>query len=493
MKKIIFLLILFFQLVNCLKAQVNTFSFLYKSRLNKVSLIPVEDSDNNYILPMILFTGKPWAPSDIDRALLMKFTPKGDTSCYYYTIPDSAFSFQNIIKTSDDGYLVAGASKAIITRDSVNLLLIKLNNKFEIEWKKHYYLYGNWEMGITKIFPLDDNDFILAGMVTKFPSIFIYPYLVRIDQYGNIARETIYSSNCGSRYEYLLNSSKTRILMFANGLPPHSNGLSVTIFDTTFTYLSSHVLPVLGIGVGGNPFHAKWLNDTNFIFSYQKRLVGSPFDDKEFTIQIHDTLFNLLQFDQFGLPDSYDCPAWVKGFDFRHPDTIFYAANTGLALGPPPSGYTNWFMVRQTDGQLKERYRHFYGGDSFYFVDHIIATSDGGCFVGSRKFDFGTGNFELLFLKLNSDGMLVGTNDPDIQQRMSLLYPNPAYQEVVLETYLDESTIKIFNVDGRTVGQYSGVKGRNAINLNGLPAGVYVLSLYAKGKFIENYKFIKNP
>ena len=181
MKKIIFLLILFFQLVNCLKAQVNTFSFLYKSRLNKVSLIPVEDSDNNYILPMILFTGKPWAPSDIDRALLMKFTPKGDTSCYYYTIPDSAFSFQNIIKTSDDGYLVAGASKAIITRDSVNLLLIKLNNKFEIEWKKHYYLYGNWEMGITKIFPLDDNDFILAGMVTKFPSIFIYPYLVRID------------------------------------------------------------------------------------------------------------------------------------------------------------------------------------------------------------------------------------------------------------------------------------------------------------------------
>jgi hypothetical protein len=30
-----------------------------------------------------------------------------------------------------------------------------------------------------------------------------------------------------------------------------------------------------------------------------------------------------------------------------------------------------------------------------------------------------------------------------------------------------------------------------AISLKGLPAGVYVLSLYAKGAFIENHKIIK--
>jgi hypothetical protein len=41
-------------------------------------------------------------------------------------------------------------------------------------------------------------------------------------------------------------------------------------------------------------------------------------------------------------------------------------------------------------------------------------------------------------------------------------------------------------------GQYNGVKGKNTINLSGLSAGVYVLSLYSKGKFIENHKLIKN-
>jgi hypothetical protein len=51
--------------------------------------------------------------------------------------------------------------------------------------------------------------------------------------------------------------------------------------------------------------------------------------------------------------------------DFRNPDTIFYAANTDLAFGPPSPGYTNWFMVRQTDMQLQERFRHFYGGVRF--------------------------------------------------------------------------------------------------------------------------------
>jgi hypothetical protein len=87
--------------------------------------------------------------------------------------------------------------------------------------------------------------------------------------------------------------------------------------------------------------------------------------------------------------------------------------------------------------------------------------------------------------------MLVGTNDPDIQQRLSLLYPNPASDEVVLETYLEETTIKVVDINGRTVGQYNGIKGKNTINLNGLPAGVYVVSLYSSENFIESHKLVK--
>ena len=486
MRNAIYLILLFFPFGNCLKAQINTFSFLYESPQNKRSFAPIQDSDDNYIVPLSLFTGTTWAPSDLDKAFLLKFSPTGDTSGYYYSIPDTAFSFTNIIGTPDGGYLVAGSSKAI-GMDSINLLLIKLNNKLEVEWQKHHYLHGHWMIYISRLFPFDDNGFILTGDVCMFPCATTNPYLVRINQNGNIVRETIYDFFSGSIYEFMLNSAKNRIWMFAVGLPPHSNGRSVTILDTTFNFISSQ--PLQPFGTPG--FYTKWLNDTNFIFSYQARKVGLPYQDQEFTVEIRDTLFNVLHFDQFGLPDSYDSPAGPKGLDFRHPDTIFYASNTDLAFGPPPQGYTNWFMVRQSDGQLQERFRHFYGGEAYYYAHAIIATSDGGCFVTAGKYNHNTANLELLFLKLNSEGMLVGTNDPDIQQRMSLLYPNPATDEVVLETYLDATIIKVHGINGKMIRQSGGIKGKNLINLSGLPAGVYVISLYSKGEYIENHKLIK--
>ncbi len=487
MRKDIILLIFLFSTTICLEAQVSTFSFLYESPDNKRSFISLEDDDDNFIAPISIFTGTHFSPSQLDRGFLLKFSSTGDTCGYYYNIPDTSISLTHIVSTADGGYLLTGSSIATGT-DSVNLLLIKLNSELEVVWLKQHYLYGNILMQAQKLFPLDDNGLILTGLVCMFPCHVFYPYLVRVDQDGIIVRETIYNYFSGSRYEYMLNPERNRIWMFAVGLPPHTNDRSVTVLDTTFAYISSQPLQPFGTP----PYYTKWLNDTSFIFAYQSRKADLPYQDQEFTIEIRDTLFNVLQFDQFGLPDLYDCPAWDKGLDFRHPDTIFYAANTGLAFGLPSPGYTNWFMVRQSDGQLHERYRHFYGGDAYYYVSAIIATSDGGCFVSARKYSHDTDNFELFFLKLNSEGMLVGTNNPDIEQRMSLLYPNPANDEVVLETYLDEAIIKVFDLNGSLVGQYNGVKGKNTINLGGFPAGVYVLSLYSKGKFIENHKLIKN-
>jgi hypothetical protein len=482
----IILLLIFLLPTFCLKAQVNTFSFLYESPANNHSFIPIEDNDSNLIAPVSIFTGTHFSPSQLDKAFLLKFDPTGDTCGYYYSIPDTSISLTYIVSTADGGYLLTGSSIATGT-DSVNLLLIKLNSEMEVDWLKQHYLSGNFIMQTQKVFLLDDNGYILTGFVCLFPCSNIHPYFLRIDQHGNIVRETIYNYSSAIRYEYMLNPGRNRIWMFAVGLPPHTNDRSVTVLDTTFAFISSQ--PVQPFGTP--PYYTKWLNDTSFIYAYQARKLDLPHQDQEFTIEIRDTLFNVLQFDQFGLPDSYDIPASYKGLDFRHPDTIFYGTNTGLAFGPPSPGYTNWFMVRQSDGQLQERYRHFYGGDAYYYVSAIIATSDGGCFVSANKYSHDTDNFELFFLKLNSEGLLVGTNNPDIQQRMSLLYPNPATDEVVLETYLDATTIKMYDINGRLKGQHIGVKGKNIINLSGLPVGVYVLSLYSKGKFIENHKLIK--
>jgi hypothetical protein len=266
-----------------LTAQVNTFSFLYEAPENKGSYIPIEDDDGNLIVPVRILTGAAYGPSAPDWSFLLKFSPTGDTSSNYYSIPDTAFSFIHILNTIDGGYLVTGSSKAI-GMDSVNLLLVKLNYGLEVEWIKQHYIYGNFIISIENIFPMDDHGFMLLGMVCMFPCSHQYPYLARIDQNGNMVRETIYENFSGFPYEYMLNPAKNRIWMFAVGLPPHTNGRSVTIMDTTFAFIRTLQLTVC--------YNAK-LNDTSFIYTYQIGKVGLPYEDMEFTIEIRDTLFNL--------------------------------------------------------------------------------------------------------------------------------------------------------------------------------------------------------
>jgi hypothetical protein len=486
MSKIVIFAALIMSVPLLLIPQSSTFSFWYESQENKNSAIPLELSDGRIIVPINIFTGSAYSPSKIDKAFLLNINKNGDTNRYFYPIADTSFNYARIVTTLDGGFLITGASRQVDS-DSVNLLMIKLNCDMEIIWRKHHYLSEIRRMAALKIFPLNDGGFIMAGYVGNFTSTKLYPYLLRVNESGEVLREKIYEFSSIENCEFMISPSGSRIWMFAYGLQPQPNGMSVTVLDTTFTYISSQIIQLTGTP----PYQANWLSDTSLILSYQARKIDLPYQDEEYNIQIMDTLFNVLKFEQFGLPNAYDCPAWSQGHDHKHPDTLFYAANTDLYFGYPPEGYNNWFMVRQSNGQLEERYRSFFGGDAYYYVSSITATNDGGCFVIARKHNRKTDNFELLFLKLNSQGLLVGTSDPKLKQQMFILYPNPSSDEFVVETYLESVTITIFDSNGRMLSKYVGVKGKNVVNISSIPSGIYVVSLYSSGKLVENKKLIK--
>lgn len=70
------------------------------------------------------------------------------------------------------------------------------------------------------------------------------------------------------------------------------------------------------------------------------------------------------------------------------------------------------------------------------------------------------------------------------------VFPNPAIDQLVLETERSISAVQVFDVNGKLVLEYGGVVGTLRLPLNGIPAGVYLLRVEVAGRQL-NQRFIK--
>lgn len=482
---IVFIILLVFD-PGFLPAQ-STFEFILEYPVRKSSSMALEEENGDIIAIVNERTGVDYSPSSSTRSYLLKFNSVGDTATFNYTFGDTLFNFHLINRAYNGGYLLAGNA---ITPDSAQLYLILVRTDCNLNkvWVKYHDMTSYWTFGISKVFKLNNKFLIAMEPAPDWPLSLFYFQLTWFDTLGNFVNSHQHLIKTHGPSDYMLNGDSTRIWAFSPMYKDGNNLPARLVFDTTPQFIDYSTRPF-----GDWYTTVLWHTDSTFLLTAEAlrpNYAGSH--DRDMWIISYDSLLNESHSNYFGTYDTLDMTGIRRNIDFRHPDTVYFAGWKHQNIGKPPPGRVSWIMTGQTDAQLQPRYLHFIGGDYYYETLYILATKDGGSLICARRFNHDTQVYDPVFLKLNNEGLLVGTNNPDIQQRMSLLYPNPAYDEVVLETYLDEAIIKVFDLNGSMVGQYSGVKGKNTINLSGLSAGVYVVSLYSKGKFIENHKLIKN-
>ena len=80
---------------------------------------------------------------------------------------------------------------------------------------------------------------------------------------------------------------------------------------------------------------------------------------------------------------------------------------------------------------------------------------------------------------------------PNHQATDIRIYPNPAVGEIVVDGRLSDAMIKVFNADGRLVGDYTASSAPFMINLDGFAAGVYFIWVRQEAA-IGVYKVVKN-
>jgi hypothetical protein len=464
----------------------NTYNFLLEVGKYNDQIDVVEDAEGNLTALITEFTGQNYVPSlEFKRGGFLKFSPQGDTVTMFPVMGDTLFGFNAIIEKPNGGYMIAGYSR-LPDSTSQSLMFMEVDGQFNKVWTSHYFFPDVYRCHIIRIIP-DGDGYYAFGHVTYSITGGRYPFLSRIDSQGNILRYYIYHDGANGIFEYTFNPDKNRIWLFSEaGLDP-INGASRAVFDTNFNHLYSEALDPHEMWA----IKHRWRNDTSFYLTFNWRRLGSPFQDDELCIGLYDTLMNPIHFSQFGEYDSFDYPAWLSPISFRNNDSIYYAGTIGVYIGYPPQHYTNYIMMGQTDGQLQERYRRYYGGDGYYLTMYIKATSDGGCFLAARKFNHSTQVYDALFMKLDNKGELVYLVGPEAPLHRFLVYPNPATTRLQIETSLPTYTFIIRDMHGGVLAEGNSWDKKSMIDISHYPAGTYVISFAEDGEFIENQKFIK--
>ena len=142
-------------------------------------------------------------------------------------------------------------------------------------------------------------------------------------------------------------------------------------------------------------------------------------------------------------------------------------------------------------------WERFYGGDAYYVMTNLIASRDGGCVVGGTRFDYQNTTVnkrDIILLKLNSEGLLTGINNPTtIQLREAIVYPNPGSSQlkVRLAVQHPQALFQLFDQGGRLVMQQQLTTTESELETNHLATGIYVYRITSSTGLNENGKWVK--
>lgn len=472
------------------KAQ-STFNFLLSAQQRITSGMAIDDGSGGIIALVNVRTGTDYSPSNYINAYLLQISLTGDTLTHRYSFHDTTFIFNRIHRLDEGGYFVTGESRLPNTQVS-HLLLARLDSDFNMLWAKHYFYEElNFLIWCFNIFQ-DGDTLIMPLGRSEFPGAAFYPMLIKTDLNGNILHEVLYYTNSlrTDSPSYMFDKRNGRMWMFARNFVGGFQSPSRTVFGRNFELLYTE-----GFGVYGGPWrmYTTWDADSNILMSYIANRIGAQHQDDEIWLAKYDTSMNRLYRNSFGTADTMEnTPFLGPGVAFTHYDTIYFAGYKHVTFYPPSPSMRNWIVAGQTDAQLNPRFIHYIGGDQYYETRYMLATSDGGFVIQAGVYNHQTSLYDLLFLKLNNQGLITGNSSNKTAVKRALISPNPATDFLRVDCFLPFAKANITTLTGTTMMEFNLNTGSTRLPLQQLKPGIYLLGITVPGSgLIETHKFVK--
>ncbi|MCX6286188.1 MAG: T9SS type A sorting domain-containing protein, partial [Bacteroidetes bacterium] len=187
-------------------------------------------------------------------------------------------------------------------------------------------------------------------------------------------------------------------------------------------------------------------------------------------------------------------PAYNTNLDFLNVNNIFLGGIANQDWGGIFSYNLSFIILGKIDSSLNLTWQKYYGGDMYYMVWSIIATTDGGCIIGASSNDLTTQGEErdVYILKVDSNGIVTGINNqPPVLTPEVIVYPNPGNDRIYVETQLKNAIFFLYDLTGREVLHACLLPVRNSIQVQNLKSGLYIYKLIQNSQVKECGKWIK--
>ena len=436
------------------------------------------------------------AELDFNELYINKISSSGELLLQVnYSKPDSSSFYSYIIQSSADPveYLIAGYGHPNGRATDIYDFFIMVDSSFNVIWQKLYHFippdftvsFENSQRLLKK----KDSGYIFGTQYDHSgDNKFVF---FEMDENGDSVACRIYEGDSAGQVLYDLNynhDSSAYLIDMRGGafkivtLDFDFNQINSTLFPTYHHCLTSKVLPD-GSLVSGGLYNGIILNPYQLI--------------DQICIIKHDTSLTLLDSNYFTNPDHEigKREGYFNSIDYYYPNSVFVAGTYNYDVGvwiPHPS----WIALAKFDSNLNLLTEKYVGGDAYYSLWDIIATSDGGVLLSTSRYDYQTQDHEhdLYIIKLDSLDLLVGSTEHHNKMvKNAMVYPNPARNHFYVKTAVKETMITLYDIQGKAVLQQplttTGTTTRISIPSD-IPEGNYLWRIIRKNKTVETGKLI---
>ena len=192
--------------------------------------------------------------------------------------------------------------------------------------------------------------------------------------------------------------------------------------------------------------------------------------------------------------DMRDHTAMAKGLSINGGNIYVGGTSNFDYSNPYFSTADSWFHLIKINPDLTPIWENWYGGDAYYQLYSILATSDSGCIMVGNRYDYETQGQErdIYVVKVNGEGVIVWTQEIQPGESLFSIYPNPGNESLNINSPMDHLQFQLFDLAGRMECQAEISFGTNSINASRLPAGIYLYRLFDRNqRMIQSGKWVK--
>ncbi len=387
------------------------------------------------------------------------------------------------------------SGRGIILNDNELLLWCGLYNTNDI--------YHQKALGLTTI---NENLEVLHDTIYSKPGYYLSLGVPSLNAAGNLVL-TIYPENIltGEWYRtatelgvdgtFIREVATDSLLPCSRVVPmPGNNGYifsdihMVTLLDNELTFVKRLYVPQ-------EPFEThlrmllsyKALNDssviiTGFVAEVPQHWWDPPRDDAAWAVL--DKNGQWLSQHGFGI---YGYNDYAGGVDFITPDNIYITRRiTDSELQHfclynfKADGTENWHQCYTYKGY------ELSGG-------YVLATSDSTCLLvcSYQTENSGYNEYDLVVIKLNSDGTITDIDKPGEANVNVAVYPNPGESVITISGQVSGCIFSLYDNTGRMVLQKKLISDKDMLDTTGLPAGFYTYRISSPGSLVATGKWVK--